>query len=472
MNNFIKLFLSLFLCLNFAGYAQLTVKDQDSTPNTLLQVNDEGNYGSIYFPYTDTYPVDQDNKLFNYLGELYWNGNQVGTSFSGAGWTYDGTNILTKSIADKVGIGITSAPVTALHVNGNDGVLFEGVFGSGSTLNLGAGTRMMWYPKKAAFRAGLVVGIEWDDSNIGEYSFAAGYGTSATGDASSSFGIQSTAAGLCSFAAGDGANAEGAFSSSFGYSSHAIGDLSTSFGNNTFAESYLSLVFGKWNIGGGSPQTWINTDPLFEIGNGTSLTPSNALTVLKNGNVGVGIHNPTQKLQVDKGNILVQGLNSSLTAGDEGILYLGTIHHYIKGVFGFGLKLGTYAAADALVIEEISGNVGVGTTDPDAKLEVNGDVKIGTSGIKFSEIYEITGTTSSTGTSTSISFPSGYNMDNIRILNLEVIHPTFGWYSLGTTVGLGGTLHYIIDVSGITIHYEDIALFKNKEYRILLMKVG
>ena len=36
----------------------------------------------------------------------------------------------------------------------------------------GAGTRFQWSPSKSAFRAGLAIGDEWDNSNIGNYSFA------------------------------------------------------------------------------------------------------------------------------------------------------------------------------------------------------------------------------------------------------------------------------------------------------------
>ncbi|MBR9846048.1 MAG: hypothetical protein GYB35_08055 [Algicola sp.] len=76
----------------------------------------------------------------------------------------------------------------------------------------------------------------------------------------------------------------GDFSIAAGAFTKASGIYSASFGNATKAESRHSTAFGLNNIGGGDPQNWIATDPLFEIGNGTS-TPSNALTVLKNGTI-------------------------------------------------------------------------------------------------------------------------------------------------------------------------------------------
>jgi hypothetical protein len=94
------------------------------------------------------------------------------------------------------------------------------------------------------------------------------------------------------------------------------------------------------------------------------------------GSVGVGTTNPGQKLDVDLGNMIVQGTDSFDANGEEGVLYLGSVHHYIKGVYGFGVKIGTYAAGDAISIEEISGNVGIGTIDPDYRLDVNGDINV------------------------------------------------------------------------------------------------
>ncbi len=199
--------------------------------------------------------------------------------------------------SDNVGIG-TAIPQATLHVKGNDGVLFEGTFGSGTIPKEGAGTRMMWYPKKAAFRAGEVDGTQWDDSNIGDFSAAMGSGTTASGDYSTAMGQYTTASGYSSTAMGAGATASGAFSTAMGYITEASGafstamgyiteasgNYSTAMGNYTKAQSTFSVALGQYNVGGGSPDSWVDTDPLFEIGNGTSNHKSNAVTVLKNGN--------------------------------------------------------------------------------------------------------------------------------------------------------------------------------------------
>ncbi|MTE26067.1 tail fiber domain-containing protein [Winogradskyella ouciana] len=77
---------------------------------------------------------------------------------------------------------------------------------------------------------------------------------------------------------------KGDFSIATGAYTEASGIYSSAFGHNTKAQSRFSTAFGLNNIGGGDPQNWINSDPLFEIGNGNT-TPSNALTILKNGTI-------------------------------------------------------------------------------------------------------------------------------------------------------------------------------------------
>src|SRR5690606_14483052 len=84
----------------------------------------------------------------------------------------------------------------------------------------GAGTRLMWYPDRAAFRAGHGDGTEWDDANIGDSSVAFGMNTQASGDGSAAFGWNSTAASEYSFAAGYMATANGPSSVALGHRAH------------------------------------------------------------------------------------------------------------------------------------------------------------------------------------------------------------------------------------------------------------
>lgn len=193
----------------------------------------------------------------------------------------------------------------------------------------GPGTRLLWYPGKAAFRAGSVYGTQWNEAQIGRYSVALGYSTVASGYASTAAGLYSsalgtgstaigyqttagplaTAFGNLSHALGAGSTAmgysaftTGAYSNALGYSPFAQGEFSTAIGRETIAGSYSSVAIGNRNVGGGtSKYDWIATDPLFEIGNGIPEqyfidegtgedifidgTNSNALTVYKNGDM-------------------------------------------------------------------------------------------------------------------------------------------------------------------------------------------
>jgi hypothetical protein len=104
------------------------------------------------------------------------------------------------------------------------GALFGGTYdgdisGSGIPAE-GAGTRMMWYPRKAAFRAGNIAGTQWDAANIGDYSVAIGQDVRASGNNATAFGLRSTAAQVSSFAAGEDNTASGAASVALGYHAH------------------------------------------------------------------------------------------------------------------------------------------------------------------------------------------------------------------------------------------------------------
>jgi hypothetical protein len=110
------------------------------------------------------------------------------------------------------------------RVNVDAGALFGGTYdsdisGEGVPAE-GSGTRMMWYPRKAAFRAGGINGTQWDAANIGNYSVAIGQDVRASGDNGVAFGLRSTAAGSSTFAVGEDNTASGAASVALGYHAH------------------------------------------------------------------------------------------------------------------------------------------------------------------------------------------------------------------------------------------------------------
>ena len=218
-----------------------------------------------------------------------------------------------------------------------DGTLIaKGNAGVGSLLtdDQGAGVRMLWFPSLGAFRAGGVDWVQWDASNIGQYSAAMGWDTTSSGYGSMAFGVlstasgyrsvilgsgntanatgsaivgsENTASGLNSMTLGTGNTASGWYALALGQSNSSTGRTSTTMGGGntasgwystasglyTTASSYFSFVVGTFNVGGGSDSTWVPTDPLFEVGNGggsgygnpNASGPSDAFVVYKNGN--------------------------------------------------------------------------------------------------------------------------------------------------------------------------------------------
>lgn len=121
-------------------------------------------------------------------------------------------------------------PRAQLEIGGTDGLLVTGQMGEGTALNLGAGARMHWYPKKAAFRAGLAETTYWNDANIGDYSIAMGNKPRASGSGSTAIGAYNKATGDYSLALGNSANAYGERAIAIGVLANASGDFSMALG--------------------------------------------------------------------------------------------------------------------------------------------------------------------------------------------------------------------------------------------------
>lgn len=139
-------------------------------------------------------------------------------------------------------------------------LLITGNFGYGWTEpNLGAGSRMLWYPRKSAFRAGSVASGQWDNANIGDYSFGSGRSTTASGYSSTAMGAGATASGLSSTAMGYATTASGEYSTAMGYFTTASGNQSTAMGAYTTASGYRSTAMGEGTTASGSHSTAMGT---------------------------------------------------------------------------------------------------------------------------------------------------------------------------------------------------------------------
>ncbi len=339
------------------------------------------------------------------VGFWYFNGSvwvQVTTSpvpgTFGQTQRNDGTSWVANSTLYNNGVNIgigTTSPTALLNINGTgtgDGnVLFTGMYksaGPGSAPASGAGTRMMWYPDKAAFRVGYVSGTYWDTDSIGAYSIAMGYNNKAKGTNSASWGTNTTASGSNSTTMGTNTTASGSTSAAMGYITNASGFCSISMGEYSASSGNASIATGGWTNASGNFSTamgiyntapsfgetvigsyntaytpsgidsWVAGDRLFVIGNGTDTGPlqrSNAMTVLKNGNTGIGTDTPAALLHIygigtGGGNVLFTGQYKLTGPGPAPAIGAGTrmMWYPDKSAFRAGYIDGTQWDTDSI----------------------------------------------------------------------------------------------------------------------------
>ena len=220
---------------------------------------------------------------------------------------------------------------------------------------------------KGAFRGGITQGTQLAPLKIGVGSFAFGNRVSAPGAGSVAFG-GGLASGDLSMAIGDNAEATGQNSFAFGSAVEASGDYSIASGVETYAQGNFALAFGSESearkdhtvaLGFENRADGVNaltlgtsstvnsdkgiaignsilvrgqnqislgqfnnpivspnaaqtpTSPLLTIGNGdNNFTRNNAMTILKNGNIGVGEDAPKESIHLN-GAIVIGNTNNT-----------------------------------------------------------------------------------------------------------------------------------------------------------------
>ncbi|MDD3876501.1 MAG: hypothetical protein PHT69_07750 [Bacteroidales bacterium] len=458
--------------------------------NTIAYSAYETVFGSFNMPY------NPDNALGWYATDLLFvvaNGTGSATP----------SNALTILKNGKTGFG-TPQPKALLHTYGigteGGNVLFEGAFKStaGNPPASGAGTRLMWYPDKAALRAGQVTSTHWNKDSIGNYSVAMGYNVKATHDYAIAIGNESTAKnlsavalgtnniseGFSSLATGQNTTATGHYSFTGGFYTNAQGENSMAFNSWTIAQGNNSMAFNSWttahsfseNVFGqyntsytpSSKTNWYDTDRLFVIGNGTSgSNRKNALTVLKNGNIGIGSDYPVEKLHIQNTSSAVR---LRLQSPGSPTIEFWNNSSYMAGI-GLSTTQGHLFLYNGGNVSVKNGNLGIGTIEPNVKLDVRGDARIGSNGVVINEILLLTGNLNSISP-TLISYPSGYNKDNTIVLQFQVTNHTGNWYSEGTyNDSWSLSIAAVLTNNEIRIDHPTI-LIENRAYKILLLKTN
>jgi trimeric autotransporter adhesin len=145
---------------------------------------------------------------------------------------------------------VARKPNGALDLDEVNGLVAAGTLDTGNLPAWGPGVRLMWYPRKAAFRAGEATGTNWDDSNIGLHSVALGHATIASGTFSTALGTGTTASGNSSTAIGSRTTASGVASTATGFLTTASGDLSTAMGSRASTNGHQgAFVYGDFTGG-------------------------------------------------------------------------------------------------------------------------------------------------------------------------------------------------------------------------------
>lgn len=159
------------------------------------------------------------------------------------------------------------------------------------------------------------------------------------------------------------------------------------------------------------------------------------------GFLGIGTDNPTEKLDV-RGNVLVQGPDEYDFIGEQARVYLGDAGTTITAENGLGIFIQPFNTIKPLVVQQHTGNVGIGTTNPTSKLHIVGDLTlqseiictdcVGAADVDSTEVQERVDDTCSAG-------------ESIRIINddgtvvCEVDTDTDTTYTAGSGLGLTGT---------------------------------
>ncbi|MCB0641600.1 MAG: hypothetical protein KDC44_08170, partial [Phaeodactylibacter sp.] len=344
------------------------------------------------------------------------NGNSVDLSGLGGAdndWTASGTDLYNANIGN-IGIGTSSPDTTAkLHVDlpGNltDGVLVTGTFNGAATYpDLGAGSRLMFYPGKGAFRAGEVNGTQWDNAFVGNRSVAFGLNNIASGGNAAAFGSGNTVAGQNSAAIGLNNSVSSDWSFSIGKDntvgsdlSFAGGNTSTASGLNSFAFGWVAEALGAHSFAFGD-EIVAQGDGSFAIAlsdqNGAVLSQANTMAIM-GGNVGISTLSPSEALEVNgnirmtdgneqAGYVMASDINGTASWTDPTSVFTDTDDQTLS-LTGTTLTIADGNSVDLSPLQgqdndwtptgsdlynANAGNIGIGTSSPQATGKLHVDV--------------------------------------------------------------------------------------------------
>lgn len=320
----------------------------------------------------------------------------------------------------------------------------------------GIGTRLMWIPERSAFRAGTSLGTEWDNAQIGGFSFASGVNLLANGLASTAFGFQNKASAPQSFVAGFNNEVLAAQAFSFGLNNDSQGVGSGTFGNNnsTQAGSGASMAIGQNNsvkngvsiaIGVNNASSASNSftfgidnsssgQKSVAIGNGTSaggfssVALGTSVKTIGDNSLALGFFTQAEGVvstaagsgSVVRGNYGFT-LGRALISNIKDCFVVGSFNDSVSvnpnspgsdlstdPIFMVGNGLNINGRSNAMTLFK-NGRLGIGTTAPSQLLDVNGNARfrnVGTSSAAFA----LGITSAGTLTKVSLKTPSDFRL--------------------------------------------------------------
>lgn len=276
----------------------------------------------------------------------YWDGDQ---------WVTDCQNIF--NAGEYVGVN-TDHPEAQLHVFGKSGLMVSGMYGQDIDFRLPPPmkTKMFFIPETGIFRVGKKEDPYLPKTIMGEFSVGWGDQIEASGHGSTAWGNNTKATGGNSTVWGFGSEASGGYSTAWGNNSISGAIHSTAWGLQSSALANYSTAWGNYSVATGMFSTaWgEETDASGESATAWGLTttaPSAYETAL-------GAYNTTYT-----------PVSASEWNDDDRL-------------FSVGRGTSSTNRLDAMVVMK-NGNVGIGTSDPQSRLEVR---TTGNRSLKFSYI--------------------------------------------------------------------------------------
>jgi hypothetical protein len=229
---------------------------------------------------------------------------------------------------------------------------------------------------------------------------------------------------------------------------------------------------------GGTSYSEMGTSQLLSVPYALHAKSAGENLYFKDNKVGIGYNNPSRLLTLDSESescyIIFQTDNTG-NNGNDGFLSGMSItsnNAYLWNYEEGDIRFGTHNSQQMAITED--GDVGIGTINPGAKLDVKGSTKLGNSGVVFQELREFTGTTHATNNYVSVTLPSGYSEENTRVLSLEINYANSRWVGTATDNGSASynSVSYYLDGTKLYIYYPDITSYKARKFRVLFMKMA